>query len=133
MIQTQKEDKARDLVSGIDVPGYVRTLYEYQEPWMRDLHPTSKPSREMAGLVFTWRNGSRIQGIPSGPEQIRQYHPQIVFFDEAAFLDDFLGSFGAAQPVASQIIAVSSAAPSAFGDMVIKMEEECPPLDESDD
>jgi len=32
IIQTQKEDKARDLVSGIDVPGYVRTLYERQEP-----------------------------------------------------------------------------------------------------
>jgi hypothetical protein len=27
LVQTQREDKAIDLVSGKDVPGYVRTLY----------------------------------------------------------------------------------------------------------
>jgi len=51
IIQTQKEDKARDLVSGIDVPGYVRTLYERQEPWLKALHPIPRPSSDMAGLV----------------------------------------------------------------------------------
>jgi hypothetical protein len=117
MIQTQKEDKARDLVSGIDISGYVRTLYEQQEPWMQMLHPTPRPPKEMAGLVFTWTNGSKIEGVPSGAEQIRQYHPRIVFFDEAAFLDSWLGSWNAAEPVASQMIAVSSAYPSDFGDM----------------
>jgi hypothetical protein len=75
----------------------------------------------MAGLVFTWSNGSKIQSVPSGSSQIRQYHPSIVFFDEAAFLDDFIGSYGAAEPVATQIIAVSSAAPGDFGDIVLRV------------
>jgi hypothetical protein len=124
MIQTQKEDKARDLVSGLDVPGYVRTLYEQQEDWMKLMHPTPRPPSEMAGLVFTWKNGSKIQGIPSGSEQIRQYHPDTIFFDEAAFLDDWEGSYGAAQPVANNIISVSSANPSAFGDTIMQALEE---------
>jgi hypothetical protein len=51
IIQTQKEDKTRDLVSGIDVPGYVRTLYERQEPWLKALHPIPRPSSDIAGLV----------------------------------------------------------------------------------
>lgn len=123
MIQTQKEEKARDLVSGLDVPGYVRTLYEQQDPWMRAMHPTPRPPSEMAGLVFTWRNGSKIQGIPSGSEQIRQFHPDTIFFDEAAFLDDWEGSYGAAQPVANHIISVSSAAPSDFMDLATSVLE----------
>ena len=115
MIQTQKEDKARDLVSGVDVPGYVRTLYEHQPDWMKIRHPTPRPSDQMSGLVFTWSNGSKIEGIPSGASQIRQYHPDTIFFDEACFLDDWEGSMGAALPVCNHIISVSSAAPSSFG------------------
>jgi hypothetical protein len=117
IVQTQREDKAKDLVSGVDVPGYVRTLYEQQDDFLKVLHPTPRPPSEMAGLVFTWTNGSKIEGVPSGAEQVRQYHPAIVFFDEAAYLADFRGSLGAAEPVATQIIAVSSAARSDFGDI----------------
>jgi hypothetical protein len=117
LVQTQREDKAKDLVSGKDVPGYVRTLYEQQEPWLKVLHPLPRPAADMAGLEFTWTNGSRIHGLPSGAEQVRLYHPYCVFFDEAAYLDDFSGSLGAAEPVATQIIAASSAYPSDFGDI----------------
>jgi hypothetical protein len=124
IIQAQREDKVRDLVSGIDVPGYVRCLYEQQESWMQALHPTTRPSKHMAGDVFTWVNGSKIQGIPAGSAQIRQYHPRCIFFDEAAFMDDWLGSYQAADPVATQIISVSSAAPSAFGDTCLRLMEE---------
>jgi len=106
------------LVGGIDVPGYTRTLYEQQDDFLKVLHPTSRPPKDMAGLMFTWKNDSKIQGLAAGSAQIRQYHPQIVFFDEAAFLDDWKGSYEAADPVTSQIISVSSAAPSAFGDLV---------------
>lgn len=124
MVQTQKQDKVIDLISGIDVPGYTRTLYERQDDWLKDRHPTTRPPGEMAGTIFTWENGSKIEGVPSGANQFRQPHPSIVFFDEAAFLDDWLGSYQAALPVAGQIISVSSAAPSAFGDMVMKIQEE---------
>ena len=118
IIQAQREDKAHDLVGGVDVPGYARTLYEQQDPFLKTLHPSSRAPESMAGLSFTWKNGSKIQGLPAGAEQIRQYHPTIVFFDEAAFLENWQGSYEAADPVTSQIISVSSAAPSAFGDLV---------------
>jgi hypothetical protein len=121
LVQTQREDKAKDLVSGKDVPGYVRTLYEQQDDFLKILHPTPRPPADMAGLEFTWTNGSRIQGLPSGAEQVRLYHPYCVFFDEAVYLDDFQGSYGAAEPVATQIIAVSSAGPSDFGDIVLRV------------
>ena len=44
------------------------------------------------------------------------FHPTLYLVDEAAFIDDFEQSYGVAGPVASQIIAVSSAIPSYFGD-----------------
>ena len=122
LVQCQKEEKAIDLVSGRGgVPGYTRCLYESQPDWMKLMHPTPKPPHEQPGLIFTWSNGSRIQGIPAGAEQIRQYHPACYFADEAAFLDDWEGSIGAALPVAGQLISVSSAAPSAFGDECMRM------------
>ena len=56
-------------------------------------------------------------GTGGGADQIRQYHPSVLIVDEAAFLDDFEMSYAAADPVAAQIIAVSSAAGSWFGDV----------------
>ena len=52
-----------------------------------------------------------------GADQIRQYHPSVLILDEAAFLSDFEESYAAADPVAAQIIAVSSAAARYFGDV----------------
>ncbi len=66
---------------------------------------------------MSWKNGSCIQGIPKGPDQIRQYHPTIFIVDEAAYLDGFKASYDAADPVCPKIIAVSSAGPSWFGEI----------------
>ena len=118
IIQCQKEDKAADLVKGGDAPGYVRTLYEMQEPWMQNQFPLSKPMGEQHQLRIAWRNGSVIQGVAWGRDQVRQYHPTIYFCDEAGFVTDFEGAYGAADPVAAQIIAVSSANPGYFFDVV---------------
>lgn len=118
MVQTQKEDKVADLICGRGNPGYARTLYEEQEAWLKARCPLTKAIEEMPGTMITWKNGSTLQGVPRGADQIRQYHPTLVIFDEAAHLDEFQESYGAAIPVASQIIAVSSAAPSWFGDVV---------------
>lgn len=46
-----------------------------------------------------WANGSIIHGVPSSADQIRFYHPTILIVDEAAYVDDFQGSFDAANPV----------------------------------
>jgi hypothetical protein len=117
MVQCQKEEKVCDLVVGRGAPGYARTLYDQQDEFLKDLHTLIKPSGEMPGDLMTWKNGSSIHGVPRGADQVRQYHPSVMFFDEACFLDEFAESYEAALPVASQIIAVSSAAPSWFGDI----------------
>lgn len=83
---------------------------------MKKLNPLSKHVNDMPADLLTWKNESIIRGVPSGADQIRQYHPSLVIFDEAAHMDEFEESWGAAEPVASQMIAVSSAAPSVFGD-----------------
>jgi hypothetical protein len=118
LVQTQKEDKAVDLVTGREKMGYVRTLYEMQTDFLKVLNPTSKPPSEMAGDLFSWANESSIRGIPAGAHQFRQWHPSLAIFDEAAFVDEWADSYRSAQPVCSQIIVLSSAYPSAFFDLV---------------
>jgi hypothetical protein len=124
IVQAQKLEKVIDLISGRGNPGYARTLYEQQDQFLKDLHPLVKPSTEMPGDMLAWANGSTLHGVPSGADQIRQYHPTVVIFDEAAHLDEFEASYGAAEPVATQIIAVSSAAPSFFGDVCTDIMEQ---------
>ena len=118
IVQTQSESKVADLIKGTDIPGYVRTLYERQPPWLKRKFPLSKDPDDQQMTRFGWANHSVIQGVPKGEHQVRQYHPTIYFCDEAAHVDDFAGSYGAADPVASQIIAVSSAYPGFFFDVV---------------
>jgi hypothetical protein len=124
IIQAQKLEKVIDLISGRGSPGYARTLYEQQDQFLKDRHPLVKPSTEMPGDMLAWANGSTLHGVPSGADQIRQYHPTVVIFDEAARLDDFEASYGAAEPVASQIIAISSAALGFFADMCTDLMEQ---------
>jgi hypothetical protein len=66
---------------------------------------------------MAWADGGRLYGIPSGEDQIRMFHPTIVIFDEAAFLPGFEASYDAAEPVAKQLIAISSAGPGSFADI----------------
>jgi hypothetical protein len=117
IVQAQREGKVIDLVAGKQTAGYARTLYEQQPPFLRGMHPMTKPSEEMPGLELAWENGSRLQGVPKGADQLRQYHPTLVIFDEAAHLDEFQSAYGNADLVSTQVIAVSSAGPSWFGDV----------------
>lgn len=118
MIQSQKEDKVMALVSGRGNPGYARTLWEQQDDFLKTTHPLVKAPEDMPGDLLAWANGSTFQGVPRGADQVRQFHPTLVIFDEAAHLDEFAEAYAAADPVAAQIIAISSAAPSWFGEVV---------------
>ncbi|NIP40492.1 MAG: hypothetical protein GTN39_03150, partial [Candidatus Aenigmarchaeota archaeon] len=72
-----------------------------------------------AQLVFP--NGSKIWGIPEGPDIIRSYTGSILFSDEAAFQPSFEAAYTAALPMikgGGQFIAVSSAEPGFFEKMV---------------
>lgn len=122
IIQTQKEGKVIDLIKGKDSPGYARTLYERQPEWLQRRFPLSRQMKEQSQAEITWQNESVIQGVPMGADQIRQYHPSLVIFDEAAHLSEFKASYGSADLVASKIIAVSSAGPSWFGDVCTEAE-----------
>jgi hypothetical protein len=122
VIQTQKEPKVVDLIKGKDSPGYARTLYERQPMWLQRMFPLSRPMKDQSQTEMTWQNESVIKGVPMGADQIRQYHPTLVIFDEAAHLSEFKASYGSADLVASKIIAVSSAGPSWFGDVCVEAE-----------
>jgi len=124
IVQAQKEGKAAELLKGTGNPGYAATLYERQPQWLKESHPLLKPLQEMPATVICWANGSTLRGIPQGADQIRMFHPTLYLVDEAAFIDDFEQSYGAAEAVDSQIIAVSSAAPSYFGDVCMDILEQ---------
>ncbi len=72
---------------------------------------------------MSWKNGSIIQGVPKGADQVRQYHPTVFAVDEAAHVDEFKESYAAADPVCPKIIAVSSAGPGWFGLMCMRENE----------
>jgi hypothetical protein len=110
VIQTQKDIKAEELV------GYAKTLYENQPEWLRKLHPLKHNSQQSKSRLI-WANESQVQGVPSGADQVRAYHPTVLILDEASFLPEAQASYETANPVCSQIIMVSSAAPGWFGDM----------------
>ena len=117
IVQSQKQDKANELVKGAGAPGYARTLYEQQSDWLKRRYPLAIRIEDMPADRMTWANGSTLQGVPAGADQIRLYHPTIYLADEAAHMSEFQACYDAAHPVCTQIIAVSSAAPSWFGDI----------------
>jgi len=106
ILQTEKEEKAIELVN------YCRILYQRQEPWM-------KSRVKVVGdnvRSLTLSNGSCIFGIPKGANQVRLFHPYGYMMDEASFLPEAQQCYDTVQPVAKQIIAVSSAGPGWFAD-----------------
>ena len=123
IVQSERETKSIDLVVGKGIPGYCRVLWEQQDECLRTMHPLTKPIDEMPGNLLTWQNGSSIRGVPSGADQIRQYHPARFIMDEAAFLTEAAASYDASEAVASQIIVVSSAAPGWFADTIVSIME----------
>lgn len=105
--QSAKEDKAVELLR------YARTLYHNQPSWLQERHPLEADNV----LEMRFKNGSRILGVPAGEDQIRIHHPFGYFADEAAFLPNFEDCLNAVLPVVSQVVAVSTAAPSRFCDL----------------
>ena len=104
--QTESENKAAELVE------YVRQLYDNQDEFLRNKHPLKSRST----FDIEWADGGRVLAIPKGVNKIRLYHPTRYVMDEAAFLPEAEQCYNAAQPVAKQIIAISSAGPGWFGD-----------------
>lgn len=111
LFQTQKEDKARQLVK------YAKTLYERQPEWLRDAFPLSKPLRAQPDLELRFAHGGRIIGIPGGADQIRSYHPWGYLNDESSFQPEAGECYNEAlSAVKGKIIFNSSAGPGWYAD-----------------
>lgn len=117
IIQSQKLDKSSELVKGTEPPGYAYTLYSRQDPWLRARFPLAMRPDDLPADNLVWKNKSEIKALGKGADQIRLYHPTIVFWDEMAFMEEAQASFGAATPVAKQMLCVSSAGPGFFGEI----------------
>ncbi|SRR6266446_2954193 len=115
LVQSQKLEKSCELVKGTEPPGYARALWEHQHPWLRERFPLAARMDDLPADRLVWKNGSAIQAIGKGADQVRMFHPTIFVMDEAAHMDEAEASFGAAIPVSQQIIVVSSAGPGWFG------------------
>jgi len=67
------------------------------------------------------QNGSRIMGIPSGPDHYRQYTSSGVFSDELVYqdrVDEVLGAVGPTLVGGGRFTGVSSAGPSYFAQLI---------------
>ena len=111
LLQSQKLEKACELVKGTEPPGYARTLWERQPRWLRNHFPLADRLENLPADRMVWANGSAMQGVGKGADQVRTYHPTLVIFDEMAFIEEAEASFSAVLPVAKQIICVSTAGP----------------------
>jgi hypothetical protein len=117
LVQSQKLDKSSELVKGTEPPGYAYTLYSRQDLWLKERFPLAMRPDDLPADNLVWKNGSEIKAIGRGADQVRLYHPTIYVIDEAAWMEEAGASFGAASPVAKQMLIVSSAGPGFFGDI----------------
>jgi hypothetical protein len=106
IFQTASLQKASELIE------YGSQLYRNQPEWLKKRHPLKK---DVTTFEIEFAEGGRLMALPSGEDKIRLYHPTLYVMDEAAFLPEAQQCYDAAEPVAHQIIAISSAGPGWFG------------------
>jgi hypothetical protein len=71
-LQSQKEKKAWELLERAD------KILRMQPPYVNPcLYETSRDT-------IKFSNGSKLEAVPQGPDQLAQYSPSVVVFDEAA-------------------------------------------------
>ena len=120
-LQSKKEEDAANLVFSGGRTGKnwdtarISFIEKHLPWWLQD------EGIEPAYGKLLFPNGSKIVGIPEGADQIRSYTPSLVISDEAAFQPSFGEAYTAMLPIAKQggqLIAISSANPGAFADIV---------------
>lgn len=109
--QSQKEQDAFKMVcvAGGEKAGYLgrmQFLERHLPPWMR------MTVKESQGAI-DYPNGSRIEGIPGGADQVRGKVPSIIVEDEYAYQPEAKGVYVAVAPLiqkATKFIAISTPA-----------------------
>ena len=136
--QTKKEEDAfAQTTQGHKNPGDGRMDFIVQRlpAWLCDPNITSGKGNQVGVLTFSPREqdqsgvnipwyGSKINAIPQGAHQIRQYTPSLIVSDESAFQEEYGPSMIAAKPAVTgggRLISVSSVdAGSAFNQTVLE-------------
>jgi hypothetical protein len=95
---------------------YQRWLWENQEDELKRTWPLARPMGQQSVYALELANDSVLTSLPGkDPDKIRSLHPTYVFFDEAAYMDEYRRSHDAAfaaRPL--KIVSVSSAHPGHF-------------------
>ena len=136
--QTKKEEDAfAQTTQGAKNPadGRMDFIIQHLPGWLSDPNVVSGRGNQVGVLTFSqadmssegvripWK-GSKINAIPQGAHQIRQYTPSLIVSDESAFQEEYGPSMVAAKPAVTgggRIISVSSVdAGSAFNQMVLE-------------
>jgi hypothetical protein len=130
--QTKKEEDAFAQTSqGSKNPGDGRMdfIMQYLPSWLKDPHIASGKGNLVGCMNFTPPNeavidgvsvpwvGSKINAIPQGAKQIRQYTPTLFISDESAFQEEYREAMiaaGAAVTGGGQSISVSSVDAGSF-------------------
>lgn len=110
-LMSKKEDAANDLIKR------MRFIYTHQPLYLRNLCPTMIKLKDQPMNQIEFKNGSVVQALPQGPDQVRQYTVSRLVFDEAAIQDRFEEVWDAAQPSllgGGKLVALSSVRPGFF-------------------
>lgn len=110
LAQSEKDDKAQGLIK------YANILYDNQADWMKKLHPLKRGDTGTKHMI-EWANGSWFKALPQGERQSASEHPYGYFNDESAHQVAWEATVNVTRPAVKQILCVSSAAASRFGDL----------------
>lgn len=95
----------------------VRSMYQFQPKWLKDLCPLDKPIKDQPQGHLMPKNGSHLQGLPQGADQVRSRTASVILIDEAAFQDELEQTLEACAPSifgGGKLVVFSSANPGAF-------------------
>ncbi len=112
IFQSQTQEKAEELID------YAKILWDQQEDWLKAEFPLDRRLGDFPKDMLRFATGSRLMAIPNDPNKIRMFHPTGILMDEAAFLGEFKNNRDTAMQACSEIVYLSSAGPSEFGEFV---------------
>lgn len=111
LVISKKQDDAFGLIDRL------RFIYNRQPLWLQALCPLDRPMRDQPMGHLFFRNGSKVMGLPEGPDQVRMHTASLILLDEAAFQEDLEQTIGACNPSlfgGGKSIVFSSMAPGHF-------------------
>src|SRR5262245_16025803 len=111
LVISKKEEDAFELVERI------RFIYLRQSLWLQNLCPLDRPMRDQPRGNLFFRCGSKVKGLPEGPDQVRMNTASLILLDEAAFQAELEETMGACNPSINgggKMVVFSSMAPGHF-------------------